>query len=347
MPSGEVVRGLIRVQDAAVGPILAASGAKAGAARWFVETAKPPDPRYAVDWIDPLENESPAAYGARAFKLNRNLGLTLGLRQIGVRRPHTKEDEAKRLQRVRSGEVHGVPFGWDIQEIQDLLTDGGFAAVEITAKFRRQGKLAFAFKATRADLRDNIDIECDGVLFTVVDAVRRRARRAPEIHELNTERTAFFDGRATTMPGKDGAKAAAPASKLPPKGAAALPAAGRPPAAPAPAPPAADAQDADMVDEEPPSKQAKKDGDAFVPPAGFTVIPNRGEGDCLYLAFSDALRRLERRTRSVTALRALAVAHMGRHAHYADYWDARLPDGSEAPAGSDFSVYLKAFIVIP
>ena len=78
-------------------------------------------------------------------------------------------------------------------------------------------------------------------------------------------------------------------------------------------------------------------------PSGLSVVPNAGNGNCLFHALSDAFH-LKGQSKGPGVLRAMAVTHLlkYRDAHFHS-WDRCTPDEHQgAMQESDFDKYLDA-----
>eukprot|EP00435_Cladocopium_sp_Y103_P014573 s2085_g3.t1 len=88
----------------------------------------------------------------------------------------------------------------------------------------------------------------------------------------------------------------------------------------------------------PPKKKPKVGNNV---PAGLEVVPNAGQGNCLFHALSDACK-IQGQSKGHGVLRAMAVIHLRKYKEaYEIAWDMCTPDAEEKPMdAADFDKYL-------
>ena len=78
-------------------------------------------------------------------------------------------------------------------------------------------------------------------------------------------------------------------------------------------------------------------------PGGMRLVDNAGQGNCLFLAISEALVAQGRSRRSASELRNLCCTHLRKHeATYCGFWRGDSPDATQSDISSlGFGEYLK------
>ena len=76
----------------------------------------------------------------------------------------------------------------------------------------------------------------------------------------------------------------------------------------------------------------------------MTKIPNDGQGNCLFISISDALKHSGGGNHNHLKVRATAINHLKKHSdQYFGFWDTKLPDGiqSDEETIQGFSKYIE------
>ena len=266
------------------------------------------------------------------------LGAVLGRRQIGVRKPKVcgSTERASATERRRMWKFLGVPHGMSEEDVKKMVLDSGFTNVEVLNFFLwRKGK-GWTVRATRTDDVSHLNIQSGNTAilassdFGRVDRrphfclpVEKRVTLSSSQHKKpNSSVPVFSLAKSSGFVGevKQGEDSKPEAMEV--SGDKTSQQEGRGPA----------------VGQSPPPKKVKTRGSI---PAGFEIIPNAGQGNCLFHAVSDACK-LVGLSRGHGVLRAMAVTHLRKYKDaYEPAWDMTAPDAEEkAMDAAAFERYL-------
>lgn len=333
---GKFVKGLARVKVSSAEAVLAASGAKRAGARWYVEPVRYRTPlgdrwsqKPVVDWVERGAEEKPMDYTARVLSQAVGLGITRGVRQLGVRRMQADSDKEKRRSAVREFRISGIPPFWDYEGFDSLLLRAGFEQISLMQKSRWRGLASWTFTAKRPDLKDMVELEKEEQIFSVVVTRRQRKFQQQVGRRLPGERSMKFIGEDYEESKGDKQGAPEPERDLRRKTPGQH----------------VNRNGMDQEKETPTAYGAdsapKKCRTSPWPP-GLEKIPNQGEGDCLFHAVAQALSEREGKKRVHTQVRAARVAQLQRQSEkFERHWDHRSPSETEAPMAS-WKEYLDA-----
>ena len=139
----------------------------------------------------PESDLSKAATDAVAEAKRWGLGLRLGHRQVGVRRP----PPTKRADSIPRWRLIGLSHEYAAEDVQVLASNAGFQEVEIIEKYRWRQGIGWAIRATRIDRVQHLDFCCFG-----------RADRKPTtaIMPSPMRDAQFFAQRGSQIPSLEG-----------------------------------------------------------------------------------------------------------------------------------------------
>ena len=128
------------------------------------------------------------AYHSRTLEKAADLGLAVGERQLGVRRPRGSDAG----HRTKTWKLERVPRTWDVEGILDMLREAHFVDPEVTARYHRRAQTTeWWFKAARTDATDFVNIEAgtQSMIAHTVSAQRQGqrpfTRRIPGAEPMN------------------------------------------------------------------------------------------------------------------------------------------------------------------
>ena len=319
-PAGRLlgIQGLVRVPAAQVAAFLGASGAVAEGDRWFLQPltknhSLPDIPALTTDWVAWLPDETWEAYASRCAKQARGapFGLACGSRNLGIRRPVTPDDApGTRLVR-RRWRITAVPRDWGFEQIEALLSQGGFGNVELREKMPWRGGTAWTFTA-EMDVTIDYRVLSDG--STDFEVARLGRNHAPsEARALPMEWRQHFGSKLTQKERKE--------SRRPGSGVLGAPAGSTaPPTSGAETGPTAsddsmgtqanteaertdDGKSGGLPDNTAPAKKSRASAEALRGvPLGMRLLDNKADGNCLFQAVADVLADQGRSKRSAMDL---------------------------------------------
>ena len=347
-PAGRLlgIQGLVRVPAAQVAAFLGASGAVAEGDRWFLQPltknhSLPDIPALTTDWVAWLPDETWETYASRCAKQARGapFGLARGSRNLGIRRPVTPDDApGTRLVR-RRWRITAVPRDWGFEQIEALLSQGGFGNVELREKMPWRGGTAWTFTA-EMDVTIDYRVLSDG--STDFEVARLGRNHAPsESRALPMEWRQHFGSKLTQKERKE--------SRRPGSGVSGTPAGSTaPPTSGAETGPTAsddsmgaqantetertdDGKSGGLPDNTAPAKKSRASAEALRGvPLGMRLLNNKADGNCLFQAVADVLADQGRSKRSAMEVRILAVTHIRRHQKsFEGFWKGDSPDAQE------------------
>lgn len=192
------IQGLIRVNQNKADQLLKISGVNHGGIRWYLEPLQWAAPLLqttppAVDWID-SDNLGAAAKTACEAARCHGLGVVLGRRRVGVRKPRSAaEASTANHPRRRVWKFLGVPHDMFEEDVVKMVEQGGFASVEVLDCFRWRKTKGWTVRATRSDSTSHLELQAG-------DAKIRVDRRVH--HALPSERRVTFAESAKLLPPK-------------------------------------------------------------------------------------------------------------------------------------------------
>ena len=318
---GKCITGLLRLDKTAISALLRQSGASHAGHRWFFEPLRhgdhlpaPYDALPETVWIEnngrTLEEVSQAATKEAA---KTGMGLKLGLRQVGVRQKRASGNGPPQSKVWRAV---GVPRGIDVEDLETIMSAAGFASITVLEKFRWRQQSGFAFRASRSDAQDVIQVKY-GTADIAVNLQQRKdfARKA-----------------AVSLPGEKRVKFTNHGVPKNPKPQESLDV------------PMGESKDGDQeTGKRSAAELAVENKKAKIVSqiAGFNEIENEGKGDCLFASLSQGLAKqgvakstLQCRIQAVTDLRKYCDAYKG-------HWDGCYPkQQDEQIPGKNFQTYL-------
>ena len=284
--------------------ILQASGRSHDGVRWFTEIKDKqllPDQPGEVLWIEWKEGEDWQDYIARAIRETKH-GLVRGRHhQLGHRVHRT---DARWKPTAAPWRLQKVPKDWEVANAEEAAIQMGFEDVQVLRKGRQRMSSTWTFQAKRNDTLEFVSSELAGTgeeespwdIFAIKE-VRRRA--AYQCRALKPERTVHYaspwadllEERDVHNEGQD----ESPDIAMEVKG--------------------SDPSRSNKEHEQPrdrsrsPKKGTEKELQEPTKSSrslhGGKIIPNPGQGDCLYHSFSHALNRVDSQTRTHRQLRTL------------------------------------------
>ena len=324
------IQGLVRVNQKKADRLLQISGQCQGHDRWYLEPLQWATPLSqkcppAVDWID-HDNLGQAAKVACEEAKRHGLGAVLGRRQIGVRKPRVCDstEKASASERRRMWKFLGVPHGMSEEDVKKMVLDSGFTNVEVMNFFLwRKGK-GWTVRATRTDDVSHLSIQSENTTILASSDFGRVDRRPH--YCLPVE-------KRVTLSNSQQKKPACSVSAFSLAKCAGFVGEAKQGAVPKPEAMEVSEDKANQQDgrgpapgESPPPKKVRTRGSI---PAGLEIIPNAGQGNCLFHAVSDACK-LVGQSRGHGVLRAMAVTHLRKYKDaYEPAWDMSTPDAEE------------------
>eukprot|EP00435_Cladocopium_sp_Y103_P019058 s24_g4.t1 len=374
-----LIRGFVRIsgRERAM-QMLKASGQEHKGQLWFLDPVRwealvETPPR--LLWCDKQGDENQLAFANRIAKDAGPYGVARGRVQLALR---VKPDDVRLTPVSSVWRAEIVPFGWDYENVTEVLQGSGFTDIDILSKQRRRGGSCWLFRASRSDQRDQLQIHFDEDadepeldLFLVKQAKRRPVG---QVKPLKPESDVPFSTTALAMKGAGKGKGQGKGknkfdlyrnswptlhsntgleaeNNSVPRRAVVLD--------DAPADSLfgmADVtfsgdEDEDMDNDERTQGQKRKGPVTASPakvapnhrrtkiPENLRRVPNPGSGNCLFHCFAQA-ETTSSKIRSHRQLRAFIVNHMTKHWNkFNDFWDGLSPEN--LPMDGDFSDYLK------
>ncbi|CAE7247510.1 NRT2.5 [Symbiodinium sp. CCMP2592] len=327
-------KGLVRVDKASALAFIKHSGSLAGGCRWFFEPLRWEAPLLdvppVVDWIEATSLSAAATQAVEKAK-RTGFGVVLGRRQVGVRKARDSKNEQS-TQRRRLWKFLGASFEMGADDIRSLAEKAGFLDVELVEQFKWRSAVGWALRATRADDFSHMALQVQNRTIQASCQFGRGDRRlhtaiAPEKRVLFSSGLApkvaqvpsgLFQTKAGCGPPVELQGAATPSEEMKEEGGDAHKRPGG-------------SSNGSVA------KKLKVQETAV--PAGLEPVPNTGQGNCLFLALSDAFGLIGQ-SRGQAVLRASAVAHLRKYRDaYVGVWDKRTPDEHETEM-DDFERYL-------
>ena len=153
------LQGLCKVDASKVDAFIQSSGMLAGGSRWYLEPLKWEAPlkqtaNPAIEWIEHRETTTAAKIAAEKAKLY-NVGVTLGKRQVGVRKPRPAQDQPRR----RRSQFLNIPYDMTGEDVAALAAEAGFSDVEIENTFRWRNSRGWSFRASRSDQASHLELQ--------------------------------------------------------------------------------------------------------------------------------------------------------------------------------------------
>lgn len=324
----------MRIEQSILQQLLSFSGKQGGGHRWFVDPV-PRNSEHGVRWQKRTAEEDWISYANRLHSDAPKLGVVRGVSSLGIRCPKI---ELTAESKVRTWRILSVPKDWLEAQVKQALTEVGLQAVQPLNK-RPSGRhtCAWTVSAMTAPNIDFYEIATDKA--TIVATLLQSRPKAHAREVLPSERTVRF--KAFKQPAINGTVDLTDDMDTT-----------------EPPPEAAEADQSDGKHTE--SGKAKREATAQSAsakakaqrteklPDGFTRRSNAGQGNCVFLAFSQAMEHLKigsGRKKSAIQIRASTVAHLTKHAsRYSQFWDGKKPDRTDSNLGegTTFSDYLKA-----
>ncbi|CAE7339892.1 unnamed protein product [Symbiodinium sp. CCMP2592] len=327
-------KGLVRVDKASALAFIKHSGSLEAGCRWFFEPLRWEAPLLdvppVVDWIEATSLSAAATQAVEKAK-RTGFGVMLGRRQVGVRKARDSKNEQS-TQRRRLWKFLGASFEMGADDIRSLAEKAGFLDVELVEQFKWRSAVGWALRATRADDFSHMALQVQNRTIQASCQFGRGDRRlhtaiAPEKRVLFSSGLApkvaqvpsgLFQTKAGFGPPVELQGAAIPSEEMKEEGGDAHKRPGG-------------SSNGSVA------KKLKVQETAV--PAGLEPVPNTGQGNCLFLALSDAFGLIGQ-SRGQAVLRASAVAHLRKYRDaYVGVWDKRTPDEHETEM-DDFERYL-------
>jgi len=341
------VEGLIRMPSARVAAALSASGSRHGGETWFVSNVSRAQelqgvPALTVHWQEWESNEAWGTYLARCRRAAQavDFGLARGAKQLGVRRVASEAELARPRTLRRLWRACGVPRSWSVEEVNEFLAECRFEEPCVEERLPWKGATAWTFRATMPADSDFLSIDLDGdvIEFSRLgrDTHHARDRALPlEIKQVFTGRR-----KQQTKPAPSKVVASAKETqavrenmtidgggdRLRLDDGKSLPGQGSD----------------DAIAKRPKTGSTPANSGPNIP-GGMKLIDNDGQGDCLFLAVSEALVAQGRSRRAATDLRNLCVTHLRKHeATYSAFWRGDAPNAEQSDIKSQgFAEYLR------
>ena len=299
-------------------------------------------PALSVHWQDWEPNEAWGTYLARCRRAAQavDFGLARGAKQLGVRRVASEAELARPRTLRRLWRACGIPREWSVEEVNEFLLECKFTEPCVEERLPWIGATAWSFRATTPADSDFFSVDLDGDVIEF----SRLGRDTRHSHDkaLPMEIKQVYNGRRKQQ-AKPASNRAVVLAKEPPE-----------------------VQDGMAVDgggdrqrlDDGKSLPSQGSGDVLakrpktcsVPanagpciPGGMKLIDNDGQGDCLFLAVSEALVAQGRSRRSATDLRNLCATHLRKHeATYSAFWRGDAPDAEQSNIkDKGFAEYLR------
>ena len=291
----------MRIEQSILQQLLSFSGKEGGGHRWFVD-AVPPNSEHGVRWQKRNTEEDWISYANRLHSDAPKLGVVRGVSSLGIRCPKA---ELPAESRVRTWRVLSVPKDWLEAQVKQALTEVGLQSVQPLNK-RPSGRhtCAWTVSAMTAPNTDFFEIATDKA--TIVATLLQSRPKSHARETLPSERTVRFKAFKQSVDGIVDLADAMDTAEPP------------------------DAAGTDQPEGKP-TDSGKAKREAHVQsvsakakaqkteklPDGFTRESNAGQGNCVFLAFSQAMEHLNignGRKKSAVQIRASTVAHLTKHA---------------------------------
>ena len=318
---GKCITGLLRLDKAAISALLRQSGSSHAGHRWFFEPLRygdhlpaPYDALPETVWIEnngrTLEEICQAATKEAA---KTGMGLKLGLRQVGVRQKRASGNGPPQSKVWRAV---GVPRGLDVEDLETIMSAAGFASITVLEKFRWRQQSGFAFRASRSDAQDVIQVKYGTADIAVNLQQRKNFARKDTVPLPGEKRVKFTNHGVPRNPKPQESQDV----------------------------PMGESKDGDQENGKRSAAELaveNKKAKIVSQIAGFNEIENEGKGDCLFASLSQGLAK-QGVAKSTLQCRIQAVTHLRKYCDaYKGHWDGCYPkQQDEKIPDKNFQTYL-------
>ena len=316
------ITGYVRIDSASTARTLFhASGQPGGTTRFFVDIIGEKSlitTATKVVWTEWYETENYDAYLQRVLA-EASHGLALGDKQLGIK---VATNDSRWRPPTCLWRLKGAPSHWNLPDIQELAGELGFKGTDIVAKHRIRGGSAWLFRAQRQDeltvlqqLVDWGDQEASEIEVTK-EANRRGSKEISK--RISSERVVDFSFKAFIE--RSGGTSSKPSS---------------------PSPPATthDSRKRQFREKGADDDEILEEAQHWMPQG--RIIPNPGEGNCLWHALAAAASS-DVKKRSHRQMRAWTINTMQDNDDLKATWTAQgCPDDRGQPSTMTWKQYLE------
>ena len=344
---GTEVTGLVRATMEAGNQLLASSGRAHSGVALFLTPVNWNDIgvcQPSLLWVNKEASEDWSQYLGRVRKDANEHGLVANGNRLGLRLDAL---DPRIVPRRSLWHFRGAGPGWLLEDVEQVLIEGGFGEIEIQSSTSRRGGVLWTFLASRADFRDFVPLQLtdeDGNEHVAEATKISRKRSKGMTSAIPTERTHSFKpapledfiktakpkGKANagtrkvtlTTANTEGAASASPLEDMVVDGdeATVLEPAGAKRSLPG--------------DEAQASIAAPKQPKIFKLPDTAQIVENRGKGNCLFEAVAQGVSEIESKRIGHRQVRAALADWLASHSDAVEpHWDGLAPDGTKLNGG--------------
>ena len=315
---GSIIKGLIRIKKGqSCEDLLNASGRFSAGVRFFLEPLKweetPVKKPPFISWVEQGAGEPDFEYASRVSKM-ATLGVAKGWKQLGLRSV-TQADPSPPVS--KAWVLRSAPRYWSMEQVESFLKAADFHEVSFTAKKWEKFGTSWCFRAVRDGPQDYLQLLYEGTdfetesRFVVVERELRLPKRNQVVPLKPKRNVPLRNGfwKNDKIRGTVGFDSGVAPTQLD-----------------------ATSEQADNEPEHHTDKDEKMDGEnvkrsagpggspekkrakAAPLPSGVEKVPNDGQGNCLFLAISQAIENAGGGSHNHRSVRAAAVTHLRKHA---------------------------------